>query len=76
MIVALVLVAFVVVVVPMPCVPSGCIKVLLLSVLAKPEYVVKVKLAISVVVRKRKTTRVILSSRLLVDILLISSVFI
>jgi len=59
MIVALVLVAFVVV--PMACVPSGCIKVLLLSVLAKPEYGVNVKFAISVAVRTRKTTKVILS---------------
>jgi hypothetical protein len=73
MIVVLVLVAFVVV--PMACVPSGCIKVLLLSVLAKPEYGIKVKLAISVIVRTRKTTKIILSLRL-VDILLIYGVFI
>jgi len=73
MIVVLVLVAFVVV--PMSWVPSGCIKVLLLSVLANPEYAVKVKLAISVVVRKRKITKIILSS-LLADILIIYEMFI
>jgi hypothetical protein len=61
----------------MPCVSSGGIKVLFsLSVLAEPEEGVKVKLAISVVVRKRKTTKIILPSRLLVDTLLFYGVFI
>lgn len=58
--VVLVVVAFVVVVVDaMSCDASGSIKVLLLSVLAKLEYGVKVKPAISVVVRKSKTTKLV-----------------
>ena len=52
------MVGFVAVVVPSEA--SGCIEVLLLfSVLAKPEYGVKVKLAISVVVRNGKITKLI-----------------
>jgi hypothetical protein len=55
------------VVVAMLCEASGSIKVLLLfSVLAKPEYGVKVKLAISIVVKNTKSTKLILSSCLLV----------
>ena len=60
----MVVVAFVAV--AMPCEASGSIKVLLLfSVLAKPERGVKVKLAISVVVRNSKSAKLILSSCLL-----------
>jgi hypothetical protein len=56
-----VLVAFVAV--AMPSEASGSIKVLLLfSMLAKPEYGVKVKLAISIVVKNSKSTKLILSS--------------
>ena len=56
-----VLVAFVAV--AMPSEASGSIKVLLLfSMLAKPEYGVKVKLAISAIVKNSKSTKLILSS--------------
>jgi hypothetical protein len=47
----------------MPSEASGSIKVLLLfSVLAKPERGVKVKLAISAIVKNSKSTKLILSS--------------
>ena len=53
--------------VAMPSEASGPIKVLLLfSVLAKPERGVKVKLAISVAAKNSKSTKLILSSCLLV----------
>jgi len=49
--------------VAMPSEASGSIKVLLLfSVLAKPERGVKVKLAISAIVKNSKSTKLILSS--------------
>jgi hypothetical protein len=49
--------------VAMPSEASGSIKVLLLfSMLAKPEYGVKVKLAISAIVKNSKSTKLILSS--------------
>ena len=52
-------VAFVAVV--MPCGASGSIRVLpLFTMLAKPERGVKVKLAISVIVKNSKSTRLIL----------------
>jgi hypothetical protein len=57
-VVVVVVVAFVAVAIPPEA--SGCIEVLLLfSVLAKPEYGVKVKLATSVVVRNGKITKLI-----------------
>jgi hypothetical protein len=57
-VVLVVVVAFVAV--AMPSEASGAIKVLLLfSVLAKPEYGLKVKLAISVVVRNIKVAKLI-----------------
>jgi hypothetical protein len=59
--VVVVVVAFVDV--AMPSEASGSIKVLLLfSVLAKPERGVKVKLAISAIVKNSKSTKLILSS--------------
>jgi hypothetical protein len=63
-VVVVVVVAFVAV--AMLCDASGSIKVLLLfSVLAKPERGVKVKLAISVVVRNIKIAKLIFSSCIL-----------
>ena len=57
------MVVVVFVAVAMPSEASGSIKVLLLfSVLAKPERGVKVKLAISAIVKNSKSTKLILSS--------------
>jgi hypothetical protein len=59
--VVVVVVAFVAV--AMPSEASGSIKVLLLfSMLAKPEYGVKVKLATSAIVKNSESTKLILSS--------------
>ena len=55
-VVVLVVVAFVVVIC---CVLSAAVEVLLSRVLAKPEYGVKVKLAISVVVRNNRITKLV-----------------
>jgi hypothetical protein len=57
--VVVVVVAMVFVAVPMSWVPSGCIKVFSVSVLAKLVDGERVKLAISVVIRTSKTTKLL-----------------
>jgi hypothetical protein len=71
-VVAFVLVVVVVVfVADIPCDASGSIKVVLLfSVLAKPEYGVKVKLPTSVVVRNNTITKLIFCIALLLLLLI------